>query len=88
MTPEQYTAIRRKFFPDDPTAFLMEMGYTGNRSTLYTRARRFESGEIPIPENVARFAYLLDEWSTLGCLIDPTAKPDDLPDWPAPEIEF
>lgn len=81
MNEKQYTAIRRKFFPDDPTAFLMEMGYRGNRSTLKTRARRFESGEIPIPENVARFVWLLELWSINGCALDPEARPDDLPEW-------
>lgn len=82
MTPEQYKAIRKKFFPDDPVAFLVEMGYEADRSTLRTRARRWESGRLKIPGNVARFVWLLEQWSIQGCLLDPKALPDELPAWP------
>lgn len=83
MAPEQFAAIRKKFFPDDPVSFMLELGYTGNRNTLGTRARRFESGEIPIPRNVSRFVWLLEQWSLQGAQIDNEQnKPDDLPDWP------
>lgn len=85
VTPEQYKAIRKKFHPDDPTAFLLEMGYGGDRSisamhTLRTRARRFESGKIPIPRHIARFAWLLDQWRLQGARLGEGL--DDLPGWP------
>lgn len=82
MTPTQYTAIRKRFFPDDPTRFLIEMGYQGKRNTLEQRARRFESGKLPIPRNVARFAWLLDQWRLQGNQIACCYELNDLPDWP------
>lgn len=86
MNHVQYAAIRRRFFPDDPTRFLIEMGYQGKRNTLEQRARRFESGKLPIPRNVARFAWLLDQWRLQGGTISEerggTSELDDLPDWP------
>jgi len=72
----QYKAIRKRFFPDDPTRFLIEMGFEGNRNTLMQRARRFENGALPIPKRVARFAWLLDQWRLQGTDLD------DLPAWP------
>jgi hypothetical protein len=85
MTPEQYKAIRRKFFPDDPTAFLMEMGYGGDFSlnavrNLRTKALRFENGRLPIPRHIARFAWLLDQWRLQGAQLGEHL--DDLPEWP------
>lgn len=83
MRAEQYKAIRRKFFPDDPTAFLMEMGFTGNRNTLKTRARRFENGKLEIPRTVARFAWLMEQWCLLANQADPDPESlDTPPDWP------
>lgn len=86
MTPAQFKAIRKRFFPDDPVKFLLEMGYTGNRNTLKLRARRYESGEMLIPKNVARFAWLLDQWRLQGGELNSErggdASLDDLPDWP------
>lgn len=75
----QLKAIRKKFYPDDRTAFLMEMGYSGNRNTLNVRARRFENGDIPIPEPVARFALLLDYWRIQNVRLG--GNFNDLPDW-------
>lgn len=89
MSPQQFASIRKKFYPDDPVGFMMELGYQGNRSTLGTRARRFESGELPIPCNVARYVWLLDQWSMLCVDLDahkgvpnPGAGSADMPDWP------
>jgi hypothetical protein len=83
VTPEQFKAIRKRFFPSDPTAFLMEMGYAGNRATLKARARRFENGKMPIPRNVSRFAWLLEQWAILENRADPNPETiDGLPDWP------
>lgn len=80
MDHAQYKAIRKKFYPDDRTAFLMEMGYRGNRNTINMRARRFENGEIPIPETVARFAWLLDQWRLMSAQLG--GDLNDLPEWP------
>lgn len=80
MTPTQYVAIRKKFFPNDPTRFLIEMGYAGNPDTLRTRARRFENGKLPIPRNVARFVWLLDQWRLQGAQED--GEMYSLPAWP------
>lgn len=80
MTPAQFKAIRKRFFPDDPTAFLIEMGYGGNRNTLQQRARRYENGKLVIPKNVARFAWLLDQWRLQSGEIN-----NDLPAWPEEE---
>lgn len=86
MTPQQFKAIRKKFFPDDPTSFLMEMGYGGNRNTLKQRARRYENGQLPIPLVVARFAWLLDQWRLQGA--DLGDDLNQLPSWPdLPEDE-
>lgn len=79
MKKEQYRAIRKKFFPDDSTSFLMEMGYRGNRNTLKVRARRFENGELPIPEHIARFARLIDFWRIQNVQLG--GEFNDLPDW-------
>lgn len=82
MTPEQYTAIRKKFFPTSPGEFLVEMGYTGDPKNLRTRAREYERGKRPIPRIVARFAWLLDQWRLQGVQLDPEKNGlDDLPDW-------
>lgn len=83
MKKEQYRAIRKKFFPDDSTSFLMEMGYRGNRNTLKVRARRFENGDLPIPEHIARFAWLLDQWRLMSA--DLGGDLNDLPEWPKEE---
>lgn len=80
MTPTQFKAIRKRFFPDDPAKFLIEMGYTGNRNTLAQRARRYEGGRLEIPKNVARFAWLLDQWRLQGAELG--GRLDDLPQWP------
>jgi hypothetical protein len=53
------------------------MGYGGSPSTLRTRARRYESGKLEIPKNVARFAWLLDQWRLQGGEVN-----SDLPQWP------
>jgi hypothetical protein len=82
MTREQYVAIRKKFFPTSPGEFLLEMGFDGSITNLRTRAREYERGKRPIPRNVARFAWLLDQWSVQGCAADPDSSPDELPDWP------
>jgi hypothetical protein len=77
VNPAQFRAIRKRFFPDDPTRFLIEMGYGGNRNTLKQRARRYESGQLEIPRNVARFAWLLDQWRLQAGEVN-----NDLPEWP------
>jgi hypothetical protein len=83
MSPEQYKAIRRRFFKDDPGAFLAEMGYAGSPTTLRTRARRYENGKLEIPPHVARFAWLLDQWRLQEAKIDPfPGNLDGLPEWP------
>lgn len=48
----QYRAIRKKFYPEDPAGFLIELGFEGSDGTLKTRARRFENGDLPIPKRV------------------------------------
>lgn len=80
-----YKAIRKRFFPEDPAGFLLEMGYgdpssKASISTIRTRARRFENGKLPIPRNVARFAFLLDQWRLQGLSVG--GELDDLPTWP------
>lgn len=75
----QYRAIRKKFHPEDPAGFLIEMGFEGNDSTLRTRARRFENGQLPIPKRVARMAQLLDYWRIQNVQLG--GKFNDLPDW-------
>lgn len=88
MSPQQFASIRKKFYPNDPVSFMMELGYHGNRSTLAARARRFESGELPVPRSVARYVWLLDQWSLIAQeLNQERGAPDaagsaDLPDWP------
>lgn len=79
----QYRAIRKKFYPEDPAGFLVEMGYRGNRNTIRVRARRFENGDLPIPENVARFAWLLDQWRLMSAQLG--GDLNDLPEWPSEE---
>lgn len=85
MDKTQFKAIRKKFFPEDPTAFLLEMGY-GNpdnfhsMNNLRTRAKRFENGKLPIPEPIARFAWLLDQWRLMSAQLD--GDLNDLPEWP------
>lgn len=79
MTPIQYTAIRKKFFPNDPAGFLIELGFQGNDGTLKTRARRFENGQLSIPKRVARMARLLDYWRIQNVQLG--GKFSDLPDW-------
>lgn len=80
----QYTAIRKKFCPNDPAGFLIEMGFEGNDSTLRTRARRFENGQMAIPKRVARMAWLLDQWRVISAQIDGDLT-TALPAWPAEE---
>lgn len=75
----QYRAIRKKFYPEDPAGFLIELGFEGNDSTLRTRARRFENGQLPIPKRVARMAQLLDYWRIQNVQLG--GKFNDLPDW-------
>lgn len=77
----QYAAIRKKFCPNDPAGFLIELGFQGNDSTLRTRARRFENGDLPIPKRVARMAYLLDQWRLQGAQLGHDLH--ELPEWPA-----
>lgn len=79
MTPIQYTAIRKKFFPNDPAGFLIEIGFQGNDGTLRTRARRFENGQLAIPKRVARMARLLDYWRIQNVQLG--GNFNDLPDW-------
>lgn len=76
----QYKAIRKKFCPNDPAGFLIEMGFEGNDNTLKQRARRFESGALPIPKRVARMAWLLDQWRLMGTQL--SGDLTDMPDWP------
>lgn len=77
----QYRAIRKKFCPNDPAGFLIELGFEGNDSTLKTRARRFENGDLPIPKRVARMAWLLDQWRLMSNKLGGDLR--DLPQWPA-----
>lgn len=79
----QYKAIRKKFCPNDPAGFLIEMGFEGNDNTLKQRARRFESGQLPIPKRVARMAWLLDQWRLMSAQLG--GDLNDLPEWPAEE---
>lgn len=80
MNKEQYRAIRKKFYPEDPAGFLIELGFEGNDSTLRTRARRFENGQLAIPKRVARMAWLLDQWRLQGVQLGGDLT--DLPEWP------
>lgn len=80
MDSTTYRAIRKKFCPEDPAGFLVEMGYHGNRNTIRTRARRFENGQLSIPENIARFAWLLDQWRLQN--VELGGDLTDLPEWP------
>lgn len=77
----QYRAIRKKFCPNDPAGFLIELGFEGNDNTLIQRARRFENGKLPIPKRVARMAWLLDQWRLQGVQLG--AEFNDLPEWPS-----
>lgn len=79
MDSTQYRAIRKKFYPDDPAGFLIELGFQGNDSTLRTRARRFENGDLPIPKRVARQARLMDFWRIQNVQLGGNFS--DLPDW-------
>lgn len=79
MTPIQYAAIRKKFCPNDPAGFLIELGFEGSDGTLRTRARRFENGDLTIPKRVARMAWLLDQWRLQGAALG--GNLNDLPDW-------
>lgn len=76
MTPAEFKAIRRRFFPHSPAAFLAEMGFEGSRNTLLQKARRFENGQLEIPRRVARFAWLLEQWQLLVDI------DDVVPQWP------
>lgn len=75
----QYSAIRKKFYPEDPAGFLIELGFMGNDDTLRTRARRFENGDLPIPKRVARMARLLDFWRIQNVQLG--GNFNDLPDY-------
>lgn len=80
MDSTQYRAIRKKFCPNDPAGFLIELGYEGSDGTLKTKARRFENGDLPIPKRVARMAWLLDQWRLQGAQLGGDFT--DLPEWP------
>lgn len=80
MDSTTYCAIRKKFCPNDPAGFLIEMGFLGSDDTLRTRARRFENGDLPIPKRVARFVYLLDQWRLQGAQLGHGLN--ELPEWP------
>ncbi len=80
MNNVQYRAIRKKFYPEDPAGFLIEMGFLGSDDTLRTRARRFENGDLPIPKRVARMAFLLDQWRLMSARLGGDLT--DMPSWP------
>lgn len=75
-----YRAIRKKFCPNDPAGFLIELGFEGNDGTLKTKARRFENGDLPIPKRVARMAWLMDQWRLVNAKLDGDLS--TLPSWP------
>lgn len=83
MDATTYSAIRKKFCPNDPAGFLIELGFQGNDSTLRTRARRFENGDLAIPKRVARMAWLMDQWRLQGTQLGYGMH--DLPEWPKEE---
>lgn len=79
MTPADLKVIREDIGVSK-VRLAYEMGYAGNRNTMFHKIAGYESGKKqPIPLNVARYIWLLG----LVCAGKPIPMTQDgLPDWP------
>lgn len=78
----------RKFFGLGKAEFMYQLGYAGNKNTLYINCARYENDQREIPLWLARYVWLLEQW---GRSQPPRAPAESAlpkwPDWPGYELD-
>ena len=73
MKGPEFKAIRESFGLN-PQDWMYELGYGGNKNTLRLNCERYENGEKEIPLYLARYIWLVQQYSHVGM--------PKWPDWP------
>lgn len=78
----------RKFFGLGKADWMYQLGYAGNKNTLFINCARYENGQREIPLWLARYVWLMEQW---GRAQPPRAPAEAAlpkwPEWPGYDLE-